>query len=188
MTLRLLFRYVTLSTFSSISIQLSVRMATAKPNICLLIMSLLRLIHNIHPPPAPRAYPCQREPVPTLVIVCTILAHWELWRSRPLGHGCIPISLIGFLRHARTMCLLNHTMTSPTPRNPASRGHINPPTGRPRAHWSSVFPGTGTIQSNFAHHRMRSNYDDKLTTPGYYCVCLDAIEGSSIFAMQNSGA
>jgi hypothetical protein len=39
---------------------------------------------------------------------------------------------------------------------------------------------TGTIQSNFAQRMMRSSYDDKLTTPSYHRVCMDAIEASSI--------
>ncbi|KAI9455755.1 glycosyl hydrolase family 92-domain-containing protein [Lactarius psammicola] len=49
-----------------------------------------------------------------------------------------------------------------------------------------VVPGAGTVQSNFARRGMRFDHDNELTTPSYYRVRLDAIEGGSILAEQSA--
>jgi putative alpha-1,2-mannosidase len=51
-----------------------------------------------------------------------------------------------------------------------------------------VVPGAGAVQSNFAHRGMRFSHDDELTTPSYYRVRMDAIEGGSILAEQSASA
>ncbi|KAI9433354.1 glycosyl hydrolase family 92-domain-containing protein [Lactarius indigo] len=49
-----------------------------------------------------------------------------------------------------------------------------------------VVPGAGRVQSDFARRGMRFSHDDELTTPSYYRVRLDAIEGGSILAEQSA--
>lgn len=51
-----------------------------------------------------------------------------------------------------------------------------------------VVPGAGAVQSDFADRGMRFRHDDELTTPSYYRVRMDAIEGGSILAEQSASA
>ena len=49
-----------------------------------------------------------------------------------------------------------------------------------------VVPGAGTIRSVFGRRGMRFSHRDEVTTPSYYRVRLDAIEGGSIVTEQSA--
>jgi putative alpha-1,2-mannosidase len=49
-----------------------------------------------------------------------------------------------------------------------------------------VVPGAGTIQSLFKRRGMRFSHGEEVTTPSYYRVHLNAIEGGSILAEQSA--